>query len=462
LNIKTKQSEITKKGLFILLFEITFKNTSWILFALLLFASYEIYHDSTLAALPLYLAVGHLLYIALRTILIVFSKSNRIIYRKSFFEIDEHYIAEYLEDGGIFKTSFENITHVIRTSKYYMLFFSTTSFFLLPVHTFFSQNDFRLFEAILKSKTLRVKVHTRRYLIWVLLFLLTVPFSYLAPHKVHVEPDEIVTKTEEEKVNAEAVFYAQPLLLEQEKASLLEQRDGIADIYFVGFAGSSSEDVFMKEVVYVQKLFDRRFDSKGRSLVLINNRKTQSKHPIASLTNLSRILHYIGKTIEPQEDILFLLLTSHGRRKPELSVSFSPLVLNDIDPETLRKVLHDSGIKWKIIVISSCYSGGFINALKDDYSLIITSTSADRLSFGCSNESDMTNFSKAFFKVHLNEVLSFITAFNKSKETIRVWEQDEESKASQPQISGSRLMFRKLKEFEEQLKKREKKIVAKR
>ena len=46
---------------------------------------------------------------------------------------------------------------------------------------------------------------------------------------------------------------------------------GIVDVYFVGFGSSDEQDVFMKEVLYAQQLFDRRFDTRGRSTVLINN-----------------------------------------------------------------------------------------------------------------------------------------------------------------------------------------------
>lgn len=34
------------------------------------------------------------------------------------------------------------------------------------------------------------------------------------------------------------------------------------------------QDVFMKEVRYIQRQFDERFDTRGRSVSLINNEKT--------------------------------------------------------------------------------------------------------------------------------------------------------------------------------------------
>ena len=41
--------------------------------------------------------------------------------------------------------------------------------------------------------------------------------------------------------------------------------------------------------------------------------------------------------------------------------------------------LNDSGVKWKIVVISACFSGGYIEPLKDDHSLIVTAADAHDL-----------------------------------------------------------------------------------
>ncbi|MBI3343396.1 MAG: hypothetical protein HY028_00695 [Gammaproteobacteria bacterium] len=58
------------------------------------------------------------------------------------------------------------------------------------------------------------------------------------------------------------------------KAKLLPERPGISDLYFVGMGSYALQDVFMKEVRYIQRQFDERFDTRGRSVSLINNEKT--------------------------------------------------------------------------------------------------------------------------------------------------------------------------------------------
>ena len=68
---------------------------------------------------------------------------------------------------------------------------------------------------------------------------------------------------------------------------------------------------------------------------------------------------------------------------------------NDLRAAELRSILDAAGIGWRVIVISACYSGSFVDELRSDRTLVITASRADRNSFGCSNEADMTYFGRA-------------------------------------------------------------------
>ncbi|MBP0661851.1 hypothetical protein J8J07_23315, partial [Mycobacterium tuberculosis] len=74
-----------------------------------------------------------------------------------------------------------------------------------------------------------------------------------------------------------------------------------------------------------------------------------------------------------------------------------PLALDNVDAKWLRQSLDKSGIKWRVIVVSACYSGSFINGLKSPETLVITASAANKSSFGCSNEAEYTYFGQAFF-----------------------------------------------------------------
>jgi hypothetical protein len=84
----------------------------------------------------------------------------------------------------------------------------------------------------------------------------------------------------------EALLYQEPHLLDDKLNALQAQRPHVNDLYFVGFAGYGWQDVFMKEMNTAHTLFDSRFGTRGRSLVLINNTKTEASAPIATTTAL--------------------------------------------------------------------------------------------------------------------------------------------------------------------------------
>ncbi len=98
-------------------------------------------------------------------------------------------------------------------------------------------------------------------------------------------------------------------------------------------------------------------------------------------------------------------------KKHELITSFWPLDLDKITGPDIQKILAESAIQWKVIVISACYSGGFIESLKDDKTLVITAADATNASFGCSNDSEFTYFGKAYFDEALRKSYSFVEPF---------------------------------------------------
>jgi hypothetical protein len=232
----------------------------------------------------------------------------------------------------------------------------------------------------------------------------------------------------------ERVLSAQARLLDGQLAGILPGEAGKAHLYFVGFAGESTQDVFLKEVMAAEKLFDRRFGTLGRSIVLVNNPQTALTLPFASATNLHRTLSRLGQVMNRDQDVLVLFLTSHGSRDHELAVNNAPLELDQVTPEMVRSMLNKSGIKWRVVVVSACFAGGFIDPLKDERSLIITAADANSESFGCGFGEKFTWFGEAFLDKALRDTFSFTEAFEKARETIRQWEDEQGESPSNPQI----------------------------
>ncbi len=128
------------------------------------------------------------------------------------------------------------------------------------------------------------------------------------------------------------------------------------------------------------------------------------------------------------------MLTSHGSRDHKLSMEYPPLEMNDIDPRKIKAILDNAGIKWRVIVISACYSGGFIEPLIDENTLIMTASDKNKNSFGCGHDGDYTYFGQALFGKHLKRGRDFPTAFYAAKKDIEARETEESLETSMPQI----------------------------
>ena len=242
------------------------------------------------------------------------------------------------------------------------------------------------------------------------------------------------TASDVPEIDFEATLYRQPSLLDKAVSGLLPSPQGRSQIYFLGLAPSSAQDVFRKEVAGARALFDARFGTSGRSIALINSVDTIADTPLANVSNLGLALDGIGKVMNRDKDVLVLFITTHGS-KEILSVSFPGFNLNQITPEQLLEAFTKSGIKNKVVIISACHSGSFIPALKGDDTLILTAASADKTSFGCSNEREWTYFGDALFNHALKDTRSFSLAFTKASEIIKGWELEQKLTASEPQIS---------------------------
>lgn len=233
----------------------------------------------------------------------------------------------------------------------------------------------------------------------------------------------------------EQLWLAQPERMASALSRLAPQRPGVIDLYVLALAGDGSESVFRNEVGFVRQLAESRFDAKDRVLPLVNHPQTLDQAPIASVGNLRAALRGLAAVMDTDEDLLWLFLTSHGSEDHQLYLGLDPLPLDGLDPETLREALDEAGIGWRVIVVSACYSGGFIESLSDPRSLVITATRADRTSFGCGVQSDLTWFGEAFLTEALNATIDFPAAFRAARRSVRERERSESEQPSYPQIA---------------------------
>jgi hypothetical protein len=203
--------------------------------------------------------------------------------------------------------------------------------------------------------------------------------------------------------------------------------------FFLGFAGVGEQKVFAQEISLASRVIAERYGVNGRTLSLINDERDLERAPLASVSGLKYALRGLGARMNRERDVLFLSISSHGAKESAIVVSNAELPLNDLTREELAAALEESGIKWRVIIISACYAGGFIDSLKNPQTIVIAAAAADRTSFGCSNDRDLTYFGEAFYRDALPEAHSVRDAFDQAKAAIAARERREHVDPSRPQ-----------------------------
>ncbi|KQV13078.1 peptidase C13 [Pseudomonas sp. Root329] len=204
------------------------------------------------------------------------------------------------------------------------------------------------------------------------------------------------------------------------------------ELYTLTLGGDGKQSVFLRESDYVSNMLNSRFGAFGQ-IRLVNHRDHLVDRPMATRENLRRAAATLAERSGP-EDLIFIYMTSHGTSEHELVLDQPRMELSDLPADELAAVLSPLKNRDKIIVISSCYSGGFIPALKDERTLIMTASRADRVSFGCSEEANFTYFGDALFAQALNQTDDLEQAFKLAKATVAERELADSFEASEPQI----------------------------
>ena len=257
---------------------------------------------------------------------------------------------------------------------------------------------------------------------------------------VPAEDDE--ERPKKKRLDIESIYYAQADLVESALAGVRTSRKGVPEIFFVGFAPDNAEDVFESEVKHVEALFRRSLGAEGRTVLLVNSRNTVEELPLANGPNLTAVLEGLADRMG-EEDLLFLHITTHGSRKHRLSVSFENLGLNDLSAEKVAGIVNGAGLPWRVVVVSACFSGGFIKPLKSPRTMVITAANSRRTSFGCENGREYTYFGAAFYRDSLVDA-DFRAAFDQAVPLVRTWEKEQGHKHSKPQIWVGKEIARKL------------------
>ena len=236
----------------------------------------------------------------------------------------------------------------------------------------------------------------------------------------------------DESVDGEALLFDQAGRIDQSLSTVTRDSSPRPRAFFVGFAGVGEQKVFAQEIGLASRVLGERYDIDGRGVSLINDERDLERAPLATVAGLKYALRGLAARMNRDQDVLFLSISSHGAQDPAIVVSNSQLPLNDLSGEDLAEALRDSGIRWRVVIISACYAGGFLDYLRDPQTIVITAAAADRTSFGCSNDSDLTYFGEAFYRDALPGARSLRAAFDAAKAAITARELREHVEPSLP------------------------------
>jgi hypothetical protein len=221
---------------------------------------------------------------------------------------------------------------------------------------------------------------------------------------------------------SQETFEAQQAAWEAALDNLLDSRPGVGEVYGLVFAPYASEDVFLRESTLVAKVLADRFDANRRVLHLVNHATTAESHPWATPLNLKRAIEALAERMDLERDVLVVYLTSHGGNDFKLASDHWPLSVEDVTPQLLRQALDEAGIVHRVIMVSACYSGGWVQPLASDTTLVMTAADATHTSYGCGKLSELTFFGRALFDEQLRNTHSFEQAFANAMPIIKARE----------------------------------------
>ena len=190
---------------------------------------------------------------------------------------------------------------------------------------------------------------------------------------------------------SEPVLALQRELREEALGALDDHREGETDLYFIAFAPDGAP-AWPAQVARAKRTMDEHWRTQQRSLVFLNDRSTLTQFPIATISHLREALAEVGSAIEPDEDIVMLYIAGRNDADGSLRPSLPPLSLVPLTAAGVSHLLTHAGIRWRIILVATCDAQPFIDALVDDATLLIATSSGD-----CRDDASLQALGDAWF-----------------------------------------------------------------
>jgi hypothetical protein len=223
-------------------------------------------------------------------------------------------------------------------------------------------------------------------------------------------------------IDAEKLWTMQPTLVDRALAAT-QCSSASPKAYVLTIGAGGSQQIFGREARAARDVLGHAFTAQTRSVILANDEKSLYQIPLAANSNLEPILVGLGRKMDRSRDLAVIYLTSHGSEKAELMTDLPDYEdLQPIGAVRLATELAAAGIKRRVIIVSACHAGSWIKPLASDDTIVIAAARADRSSFGCSDDRELTYFGEAFLKGPLAKGASLADSFKAARRTVAEWE----------------------------------------
>jgi hypothetical protein len=207
--------------------------------------------------------------------------------------------------------------------------------------------------------------------------------------------------------------------------------DASPKITVLAFGLFGAQSVFESEAKEAANIVAHQLDAS--TVVVHANTKQRGDVTIGSIEDA---LQSAAKRMDRENDLLFLILTSHGSRAG-VAVQAGRRDAT-LAPAALAEMLDHTRVRHRVVVVSACYSGVFLGPLANDNTLVITAADSDHSSFGCRDKVKWTYFGDAFFNKALRQTADLRSAFATARKLISDREKHNGLVPSNPQIAGGK------------------------
>ncbi len=203
------------------------------------------------------------------------------------------------------------------------------------------------------------------------------------------------------------------------------------NITVLAFGLFGAQSVFESEAKRAADIVAQRAGTKA--VEVHANTKTRADVSVASI---AATLRSAAQHMDRADDVLFLILTSHGSQDGVVVQAGRRVQL--LSPAALADMLNAAGVRHRVVVVSACYSGVFLAPLAGDDTLVITAADADHSSFGCQDKVKWTYFGDAFFNRAVRDAPDLRSAFAEARRLVGKREKQYGLVPSNPQIAGGK------------------------